>query len=136
MTRLKVAWCVSWNNVDRRELFSAVAGNSKWRDDMLAHTAAADPPDAIDTSIYAADIAELCEILFATQHISRDWGSILLLECLPAGEQKIIASVVITAATERRVNSGGGGKSMAVAALINMANELSAAMRLLRVPPA
>ena len=74
---LPVRWCVSWQYVDRRQLFDALRGNDKWRSDVLDNMQPMDDHDTetIMASVYVESLDELRDLLNATASIKTQWGA-------------------------------------------------------------
>lgn len=79
---LETRWCVSWQYVDRSQLFDAVRPNEKWRDDILDSMQPMDDHDSsvIMASVYVDSLDELRELLVETAHLQTPWGTAICVD--------------------------------------------------------
>lgn len=80
-TTLDFKWSVSWQYVDKTEMFNAVRGNEKWRDAVINSMQRIDDhdPDNISCGVEVETLAELRDLLNATASVTTPWGYALCL---------------------------------------------------------
>lgn len=88
-------WCLVFESVDKRELFTAVRASEKWTNDVLNHSNIIDEhdPSTISASIYVADLDELRDLLEVTKSVKATWGTLLHCCSVESGPLRISASL-------------------------------------------
>lgn len=80
-SHLSFSWLVSWQYVDRTEIFNAVRERETWREAIINSMQRIDDhdPDNISCSVPVESLAELRDLLTATAKVTTPWGSALCL---------------------------------------------------------
>lgn len=75
-TELETRWSVSWQYVDRRQLFDAVRVRDDWRDAVINSMQPMDDhdPDTMSASVEVSTLEELRDLLVATAGVTTPWG--------------------------------------------------------------